>query len=70
MVAKKASGSQQTESGPLHEIIRYDTIRNHRHCDDAGRVLAAMSVALGTYRGREYYNEYNEKIAELVQEAA
>ena len=47
----------------------YEFVRNHRHCDDAGRLLAALSVALGTYRGREVYNDYNVRLAEIVQEA-
>ena len=48
----------------------YEFIRNHRHCDDAGRLLTTLSVALGTYRGPEYYNECNVQLAELIQEAA
>ena len=47
----------------------YEFIRNHRHCDDAGRLLAALSVALGTYQGREAYNDYNSRLAEIAQEA-
>ena len=46
----------------------YEFVRNHRHCDDAGRLLAALSVALGTYRGREVCNDYNVRLAEIVQE--
>ncbi|MXX20579.1 MAG: IS1595 family transposase [Cenarchaeum sp. SB0661_bin_35] len=48
----------------------YEFIRNHRHCNYTGRMLTAMSAILGTYRGREYYNEYNPKLAELIQMAA
>ncbi len=55
----------------LHLYIKsYEFIRNHRHCDDAGRILAAMSAILGIYRGREYYNEYDSKLAEIRQMAA
>ena len=57
-MTKEASWNQQAESTPLHKIIR-----NHRHCDDAGRILAAT---FGTYRGREYYNDSGPKIAELL----
>ena len=46
----------------------YEFIRNRRHRDDAGRLLAALSVALETYRGRETYSDYNAHLAEIVQE--
>ena len=48
----------------------YEFIRNHRHCDDAGRLLVTMSVALGTYQGRETYSNYNERLADIVQAVA
>ena len=47
----------------------YEFIRNHRPCGDAGRLLVALSVALGNYQGRETYNDYNTHLAEIVQEA-
>ena len=62
VVAKEASWNQQAESTPLHKVIG-----NHSHCDDAGRMLAAI---LGTYRGREYYNDSGPKITKLLQAAA
>ena len=45
----------------------YEFMRNRRHCNDAGRLLAALSVALGTYQGREAYNDSNVHLAEIVQ---
>ena len=48
----------------------YGTIRNHRHCDDASILLSALSIALGTYNGRETYNNYNERLADMVQAVA
>ena len=47
----------------------YEFVRNRRHCDDAGGLLAALSVALETYHNREAYNDYNVYLAEIVQEA-
>ena len=69
MVAKKAYRGIGKQN--LHLYTKsYEFIRNHRHCDDAGRLLSALSVALGTYSGRETYNNYNECLADIVQVVA
>lgn len=67
MVAKEASGVSKQNLDMY--VKSYEFIRNHRHCDDAGRLLATLSVALGTYQDRETYNDYNARLAEIVQEA-
>ena len=56
-----------SKQNPDLYVKSYEFIRNHRHCDDAGRLLAALSVALGAYQDRETYNDYNTHLAEIVQ---
>ena len=67
MVAKEVPGVSKQNLNLY--AMSYEFVRNHRHCDDAGRLLAALSVALGTYQGREVYNDHNIHLAEIVQEA-